>query len=55
MVKKICINVVISSQSPYKRSKQKNRATGATEPCNYLIISQSSVQDRLKIVLLWRY
>jgi len=33
----------------------KNRATGATEDCNYLIISESTVQDWPKIVLLWCY
>ena len=33
----------------------ENRATGATEGCKWLIISQNSVQDRGKIELLWCY
>ena len=35
--------------------EKQNRATGATEACNLLIISQSAVQDRPKIELLWCY
>ena len=35
--------------------EKQNRATGATEACNYLIIKQSTVQDMAKIELLWCY